>query len=146
MSGAIRSDSTDDPEFIELVERIAAHTFKRGKYDEVFIVAIKNWFDHKWLKFSGIGRVPFDSVRDSHPQVALDEFWQEKITLPPFTPNRVLRQQWHPAKELRRPRPVHDTENREHSCWNLQRRVAQYASSALFVWFSSGTKRNDRGS
>jgi hypothetical protein len=146
MSGSIRSDSTDDPEFIELVDRIVVRAFKQGDYDEMFIIAIKNWFDHKWLKFSGIGRVPFDSIRDSHPQVALDEFWQEKITFPPFTPNRVLRQQWHPAKELKRAAPVHGEERRQHSSWNLQKRVTQYANSALFVWFSTGTKRNDRGS
>jgi hypothetical protein len=146
MSGTIRTDPTDDPAFIELVERIAVRTFKQGDYDEVFIMQIKNWFDHKWLKFSGIGRVPFDSFRDDHPQVALDEFWQEKITFPPFTPNRVLRQQWHPAKELKRGAPVHDTKRRQHSSWNLQKRVTRYANSALFVWFSSETKRNERGS
>jgi hypothetical protein len=146
MSNSFRSDPTDDPEFIELVERISVRTFKQGDFDEVFIIEIKNWFDHKWLKFSGIGRVPFDSVRDSHPQVALDEFWREKITFPPFTPNRVLRQQRHPARELDRGAPPHDTERRKRSCWNLQRRITQYAKSALFVWFSSGTKSNDRGS
>jgi hypothetical protein len=146
MSRSIRSESTDDPEFVALVERITARSFKQGHYDEVFIIEIKNWFDHKWLKFSGIGRVPFDSPRNDHPQVALDEFWQEKITFPPFTPNRILRQQWHPAKKLKRGTPVHVTERREHSSWNLQMRVTQFARSALFVWFSSGTKRNDRGS
>jgi hypothetical protein len=145
-NGSIRLDSTDDPEFVALVERIAVRSFKQGDCDEVFIIEIKNWFDHKWLKFSGIGRVRFDSLPNSHPQVALDEFWQEKITFPPFTPNRILRQQWHPATELKRRSPVHDTEHRKHSSWNLQRRVVQHARSALFVWFSSGTKLNDRGS
>src|SRR5260370_1315284 len=133
MSSAIRSDPTDDPEFIEIIERIAVHLFKQVGHDEVFLIEIKNWFDHKWLKFSGIGRVPFRHVLGSQPQVALDEFFQQKITFPPFTPNRVLRQQWHPAKEVKRSGRVHRTEWREHSCWNLQRRVTQYAKSALFV-------------
>lgn len=146
MSGSIRSHPTDDPEFVALVERIAVRLFKKGAYDEVFIIEIKNWFDHKWLKFSGIGRVSFDSVRDDHPQVALDEFFQDKITFPPFTPNRVIREQWHPVDQSRTKFPVHNKEQRQHSSWNLQRRVADYANSALFVWFSSGTKANDRGS
>jgi hypothetical protein len=146
MSSAIRPDPTDDPDFIAIIERIAVRLFKQGDYEEVFIIEVKNWFDHKWLKFSGIGRVPFRHVLDSKPQVALDEFFQEKITFPPFTPNRILRQQWHPAKELNRNAPVHKTNRREHSSWNLHRRVTQYARAALFVWFSSGTKRNDRGS
>src|SRR6266478_1346975 len=135
MSSSIRSDPTDDPEFVALIERIAVRSFKQGDYAEVFIIEVKNWFDHKWLKFSGIGRVPFCHILPSQPQVALGEFFQEKITFPPFTPNRILRQQWHPAKDLKRSVPVHYTNRRQHSCWNLQRRVTHYANSALFVWF-----------
>ena len=147
MSNVIKSDTTDDPVFISLIERITVRLFAQGDSDEVFIIEIKNWFDHKWLKFSGIGRVPFNYVLDDHPQVALDEFFQDKITFPPFTPNRILRQQWHPAESFKTGRaPVHDTVNRQHSSWNLQKRVTQYAPSGLFVWFSSGTKANDRGS
>ena len=143
----IGSDSTDDPEFIALVERIAVRLFTQGDSEEIFIIEIKNWFDHKWLKFSGIGRVPFNYPLKDHPQVALDEFFQDKITFPPFTPNRILRQQWHPAASFKTGRAsVHDTVNRQHSSWNLQKRVTQYATSALFLWFSSGTKANDRGS
>ncbi len=146
MSFSIRSDSTDDPTFIELVKRIVTCSYHQGDYEEVFIIEIKNWFDHKWLKFSGIGRVRFEFSRDGHQQVALNEFWQEKVTFPPFTPNRVLQQQWHPAGEFKRRTPVHDKKRRQHSSWNLQKRVTQYADSALFVWFSSGTRLNDRGS
>jgi len=146
MSGHIRSDPTDDPEFIALIERIAARVFNRGNYEEVFIIEIKNWFDHKWLKFSGIGRVPFRNILDSQPQVVLDEFFQEKITFPPFTPNRILRQQRHHWGELKPRYHVHDTNQRQHSSWNLQKRVTEYATSAVFVWFSSATKSNDRGS
>jgi hypothetical protein len=146
MSGQIRSDPTDDPEFIALIERIAARVFNQGNYEEVFFIEIKNWFDHKWLKFSGIGRVPYRHILDSQPQVALDEFFQEKITFPPFTPNRILRQQRHHLGELKPRYHIHDTQQRQHSSWNLQKRVTQYATSAVFVWFSSATKSNDRGS
>lgn len=147
MSNTIKSDPTDDPDFVAMVERIAVGLFKQSDCDEVFIVEIKNWFDHKWLKFSGIGRVPFDHPLASHPQVALDAFFRKKITFPPFTPNRILRQQWHPVDPaMERRFPVHNTNLRQQSCRNLQRRVVQHATSALFVWFSSGTKTNDRGS
>src|SRR5262245_4431053 len=74
-------------------------------------------------------------------------FFQGKLTFPPFTPNRILRQQRHHwGGELKPRYPVHDTQRRQHSSWNLQKRVAQYATSAVFVWFSSATKSNDRGS
>ena len=42
MIGHIRSDQTDDPEFIALIERIAARVFNQGNYEEVFIIEIKN--------------------------------------------------------------------------------------------------------
>jgi hypothetical protein len=146
MSITVNTHPSDDPAFIALVNRMVAKL--DGDYDpeEVFIVEIKNWFDHKWLKFSGIGRVPFDSVRDSHPQVALDEFFQEKVTFPPFTPNRILHEQWWAYDTSKRRHVVHRKKRRQHSSWNLQRRVTQFAHSALFVWYSSGTKANDRGS
>jgi hypothetical protein len=147
VSNDIKSHPSDDPDFIALINRIAVKLFEQNGIDEVFIIEIKNWFDHKWLKFSGIGRVPFNDPRDSHPQVALDEFWQEKLTFPPFTPNRVLQQQWHPTAAAQKTKSfIHRRDYRQHSCWNLQRRVAQFANSALFIWFSSGTKNNDRGS
>jgi hypothetical protein len=87
----------------------------------------------------------FDNL-PSQPQVASAAMFREKITFPPFTPNRVLLQQrW--AYDTTKPRrAIHHTLQREASSWNLQRRVTQFANSALFVWFSSGTKSNDRGS
>ena len=94
MSITISPGPTDDPAFVSMMERTIARLDQDNDLAEVFIIVeIKNWFDHKWLKFSGIGRVPFHSSRDAHPQVALGEFFQDKITFPPFTPNRVLREQ-----------------------------------------------------
>lgn len=146
MSITVNAHTSDDPAFIALMNRMVARLDANDDPEEVFIVEIKNWFDHKWLKFSGIGRVPFEKIRDSSPQVALDEFFQEKITFPPFTPNRILHEQWW-AHEPSQPRHrIHNTKRRQHSSWNLQRRVTQFANSALFVWYSSGTKANDRGS
>jgi hypothetical protein len=89
--------------------------------------------------------VPFTHSSDNHPQVALDEFWNDKVTFPPFTPNRILRQQWYSlASGKKRRRTPHPRRLRSSSA-NLHRRVADYANAALFVWFSSGTKFNDRG-
>jgi hypothetical protein len=141
----ITPDATDDPVFIEVIRRTIERLDQDADPDEVFVIKIKNWFDHKWLKFSGIGRVYFDNLA-SQPQVTHAAMFREKITFPPFTPNRVLLQQrW--AYDTTKPRRApHHTLQRESSSWNLQRRVTQFANSALFVWFSSGTKSNDRGS
>jgi hypothetical protein len=145
MSIPITPGTTDNPIFIEVIRRTIERLDHDIDPDEVFVIKIKNWFDHKWLKFSGIGRVYFDNLA-SQPQVALAAMFREKITFPPFAPNRVLLQQrW--AYDTTKPRrAIHRTLQRESSSWNLQRRVTQFANSALFVWFSSGTKSNDRGS
>lgn len=84
---AIPTNETDDPEFIELVRRVIAGLLTANPVEEVFVVRIDNWFDDKWLNFSGIGRVRFDDFRIDI-DTALDEFRQEKVTFPPFNPNR----------------------------------------------------------
>ena len=146
MSITINPSPTDDPSFVALVERIVGRLDEYNEPAEVFIIEIKNWFDHKWLKFSGIGRVPFDHFASSHSQTALDEFFQDKITFPPFTPNRILNQCLWTHRVSGRRHPVHRKKLWQHSSWNLHKRVSQFASSALFVWFSSGTLSNDRAS
>jgi hypothetical protein len=118
---------------------------------ELWIIQIDNWFDHKWLRFSGIGivdyRFPAFMNRDDG---ALDEFYQDKVTFPPFTPNRVL-SQWSfervddhyteaPLRTLPHPSKKQTSEA------NLQRRVEGFSRSACFVWYSAKTLANGRAS
>ena len=66
------------------------------------------------------------------------ESYQEKVTFPPFTPNRVS-SQWSYVRlgddYLESPPPVlpHNTE-RQHSETNLRRRIQDFSRSACFVW------------
>jgi len=81
---------------------------------------------------------------------ALDEFYQDKLTFPPFTPNRVLGQ-WsfiriddHYAEA---PLPVLPHPSRKKpSEANLHRRVEDFSGSACFVWYSAETLANGRAS
>ena len=74
---------------------------------------------------------------------ALDEFYQDKTTFPPFAPDRVLGQ-WSYVrvgseyKEIPLPHLPHPTENRR-SEMNLQRRVQDCGPSACFLWYTSNT-------
>ena len=146
LSITITPDPSDDPEFIRLIETIVRRLDDQLEPEEVFVIEIRNWFDHKWLNFSGKGRVPFDSPFARHPGVALDVFYQDKLTFPPFTPKRILNyDRWTYETGATRTRFVHPP-RLEHSASNLQRRVTEFAHSALFVWFSSATRTNDRGS
>jgi hypothetical protein len=81
----------DDPAFLNCVDRIIAAVIDRQAPEELYLVRIANWFDHKWLRFSGIGRV---ARHGSSIHTVLDEFSQEQLTFPPFTPSRVVTQHY----------------------------------------------------
>jgi hypothetical protein len=138
----------DDPAFLNCVDRIIAALIDRDASEELYLVRIANWFDHKWLRFSGIGRVAWNGLLI---QTALDEFSQEQLTFPPFTPSRVVTQHYFnrgPGGQFYEQPPVrlvHRT-TRGHSSRNLHRRVADFSQSANFVWFSSNSAANRQGS
>ncbi len=144
----ILTKTNDDPQFVESISRIISGLIKGSFPEEIFVVQIDNWFDLKWLNFSGIGRVGFwGEYRDT----ALDEFRQDKITFPPFTPNRVVEEYYFRRDEngdysLSTAATYIHPMKQASSCENLHRRVADFANSAIFVWFSSNTKSNGRGS
>jgi len=142
------AEPDDDPAFLACVDRLIAGLVEHHAPEEVYLVRIANWFDYKWLGFSGIGRVPFPGVSI---HTALGEFRQEQVTFPPFTPNRVVTQHYfcrttHGDFEEQAPAHLLHRTVREHSARNLQRRVADFSHSAVFIWFSSHSAANRRGS
>ena len=151
MNIQITAGQADDPTFIELLNCLLRGLLVRGEPEELYVVQIDNWFDHKWLGFSGIGKVPFQfPAYMKRDDGALDEFYQDKVTFPPFTPNRVLSQRRfvrggdsYAESPLRT--PPHGAD-RQPSELNLHRRVGEAVSSACFVWYSSNTLKNDRAS
>jgi hypothetical protein len=138
----------DDPAFLNCVDRVIAGLIDRHAPEEFYLIRIANWFDHKWLRFSGIGRVP---IHGSAIHTALDEFSQEHLTFPPFTPNRVATQHYFsrgPEGDFDEQPParlVHASARRQ-SASNLHRRVVDFCPSAVFVWFSSNSAANRQGS
>jgi hypothetical protein len=144
------NNPTDDSQFVELVTHVIAQLGIRLNPEKLFVMKIDNWFDHKWLNFSGIGRVGFHWGMNAL-DTALDEFSEDKITFPPFHPRRVVGEWYYvrdadgryvhsldfPLVHKRKPAP---------SAGNLHKRVDDFAKSAVFVWWSSNTKPNCRGS
>jgi hypothetical protein len=89
----IAAGETDDPQFITLLNSLMRGLIREDTPQELWIIQIDNWFDHKWLRFSGIGTVDFQfPAFMNRYDAALEEFYQGKLTFPPFTPNRVLGQ------------------------------------------------------
>lgn len=138
----------DDPEYLGCIDRIVSKLVIRDEPNEVYLIRIDNWFDHKWLTFSGIGVVHTD---DTASGFSLEEFRQQRVTFPPFNPKRVASQvsfhrteKGHYEEHTQTPK-IH-LERCQPSARNLDRRVADFADSAMFCWFSSRTANNGRGS
>ena len=107
-----------------MVDRIIDSIVSLSHPPELFVIRIKNWFDHKWFRFSGIGRVEFKGGSRIH--TAIEGLWQEKLTFPPFTPARVLSECYfcwttkNYYEEQPAPGLIHD-KKRKHSAANLHR-------------------------
>jgi hypothetical protein len=154
----IPSGLTDDNDFIALMGTVIGGVLAEGQADQVWLIQIDNWFDHKWLRFSGNGSsaswmfagVPsFGSIAQRFDSVK-NPFFQSKITFPPFSPGRILGQ-WsflksgHEYIEFPFPSVPHKTE-KVRSESNLHRHVQDFTGSACLVWYSGNTIANDRGS
>jgi hypothetical protein len=81
---------------------------------------------------------------------AIDEFYQDKLTVPPFNPNRVVGQwsltrvgdQYSEVPLVNLPHPT----AKQDSNANLHRRVEDAGRSVLYVWYSANTVKNGRAS
>jgi len=156
MSISIPSGLTDDNDFVHLVNVLLNGLLVQQSPEQLWVIQIDNWFDYKWLRYSGSGTAasPFpaswnSSFMDRFASVK-EQFWRDKLTFPPFTPDRVVNQ-WSflhsDGGYLEAPLPTlphRQSRNRSHS--NLNRRVEHLAKSASFVWFSGNTLKNGRGS
>lgn len=138
----------DDPAFLAAIDRLIGSCVRQEAPQEVHLVHVDNWFGPKWLRFSGKGRVGFYGCVT--PDTALDAFRREQLTFPPFSPNRIVAQHYFcrtgPAvyEEQTAPRLVHRSARRP-SSENLNKRIVDFAPSAQFFWYSSGTASTDRG-
>ena len=91
-SSKIKTQEGDAVEFIQQVNSILESMVDDLDIGEVVFVKIRNWFDQKWLNYSGktIVHFPMRGLLDSGPEEALDCIWMKEITIPPFNPKRVL--------------------------------------------------------
>ncbi len=146
----IPTTNDDDRTFLTNLNGLVARLASEHEPEVVYAIRVNKWFDHKWLRYSGKGRVAFNygfGGRDT----ALDSTWQDKLTFPPFNPAQVTHQiSWYRSPDgdygrAATEKPLHKPV-RHHSANNLQNRVSQFTKSGLFVWFSGLSKSNERAS
>ncbi len=130
----IKQTEDDDGGFVTLASLLINGVVRRHDAEKLYLIHIKNWFDRKWLEFSGkvLGQLGV---------------WKSRTTYPPFNPNRVLserllvREVVSDAVRERSRRPLHIWQP---SSNNLYRPIPD--DPVVYAWYSSGTERNERGS
>jgi hypothetical protein len=150
----------DDKRFLTALEGLIAIIVKDYEPEHVYVVRINKWFDHKWLKYSGKGTVKFpergvDVARTGNLPfehgAAWEEFYNEKLTFPPFSPKQIGAQyHWKRRADgtyggTKKPKWIYKP-ILQPSVLNLQNRVRAFANSGVFIWFSSNTVQNFQGS
>ena len=130
-------------EFGTIRFRFISGLVKVFKPKELYVTQIDNWFDSKWLSFSGkvLGALGVWK-------------YNGEATIPPFNPNRI-------TGEGILDRIESDTENLvsyklrsnytrfihviQPSENNLNRKIKHFSKDALFVWYSENTDANNIG-
>lgn len=144
----IKIEEGDSVEFIRFVNAIMESIYFDSDVDDVVFVKIKNWFDHKWLDYSGKTIVPKPYVGglDTGREEALDNSWLEETTIPPFNPKRVIYSKFFRSARSCNEKVTRAIHIHQRSTENRQRYVHEYTENGLLVWFSSDTIKNGRGS
>ena len=134
----IHGTDADDPEFLALVRDVLGGLADQYSPNEVHLIHIHNWFDHKWLGFAGKTLGAVGVCKEG-----------ERLTVPSFRPSRVLSHQFARRvdadgryRELAPPTELH---LEIWSADNLQRRIGAVTGNALVVWYSGNSKSNGRG-
>src|SRR5215469_8334339 len=145
MAIEMSAGENDDPGFIEALNSIVSVLIADHAPEQFWIIQIDNWFDHKWLGFSGMGLIASNIPIDRYDTVKAESY-QEKVTFPPFTPNRVVGQfsfvrAGNGYTESALPALPHNNE-RKHSDENLRRRIQDFSLAGCFLYFSANTVAN----
>ena len=124
----------DNPNFILNCEKIIQSRINLWNPTDIFVNRIDNWFDQKWMEFSGT----------IMHEVSI---WKEETTIPPFHPNRVESSDFYQKiAELyvkkENPQTLHIYQESKD---NLKRYVSEFTNDGLFIWYSGNSKINGVG-
>jgi hypothetical protein len=149
MMAAIPSGLTDDNDFIELLNSMLSRLLEQQAPAQLWVIQIDNWFDHKWLRYSAFGVLGSNMPTDGENPLKVDSR-PDKLTFPPFAPNRVLGQ-WSFVRgaggyiEAPLPQLPHGADRRSNHS-SLPWRAENPDGTAVFAWYSGNTLKNGRGS
>jgi hypothetical protein len=131
-------EEIDNIDFIRKVQTLANEFITILNPKEIFLFKVDNWFDTKWLNFTGKVLGALGTWDYEHTQ-----------RIPPFSPNRIKQQSYFKKDNLgtyQKKEFEHKIHKRQPAEENLQRRIVNFSDSAVFIWYSSNTILNGQGS
>lgn len=133
----ISPTSNDHPDFISIIMRIVNESLMKYQPCELYLIHIDNWFDHKWLKFSG-------------KSSGVAPIWKRRTTVPAFTPNRVLKESYYLKKPGEKDYRKGTLKKPLHQYYPAKGSTRYYldelTESGVFLWYSGASKTNKIGS
>lgn len=142
----IKFDTTDAKGFKDIVEAIINSLFKTFNPDEISIIRIKNWFDHKWLNYSGKRVLKYNTQTQPSIPFVLEPYWNKEITIPPFNPNRVISELRYRKKGTNNILFEEAFHKFQWSTENRNNLISRRTNNGLCIWLSSNSKVNKQGS
>ena len=127
----------DAAEFVEIVQSLAMGVVCEQQPKRLYVVRIDNWFGPKWLNFAGTFTV------GKHASIGVHK---KRLHVPPFVPSRVVSERVFAVPdfaEIALPAPLHiDCPSKI----ALTRQIENFGKNAVFIWFSSESEAQQRGS
>ncbi len=142
----IKFDNTDSKGFKIIINLIIGNLIKNLNPDEISVVRIKNWFDHKWLNYSGKKILKYDTKTFPGIPFVIEPFWNKEITIPPFNPNRVLSETFFRLKNIENAEFEELFHINQRSTENRNNLISKKTKNGLCIWISSNSTINGQGS
>jgi len=150
MAVKIPCEKGDDENFLSALNGFVDQLTEDLEPAEVYTIRINDWFDHKWLGYSGRGIIQFP-YSEPYILAKLDKRFLDKLTFPPFNPKQVIAEHhWELQKS-----GIYDGTKKQHciyskklkyNSYNWYNLVESVSSSGIFIWFSSNSENSERGS
>lgn len=134
----LTKSESDNIAFIQKAQILVNEIIFDLKPSEIFLFKVDNWFDTKWLNFTGKVLGLLGTWNYNHSQ-----------RIPPFSPNRIMEQshfQLNKFGTYSKCELENEIHKRQSAEKNKNRRIVNVSDSAVFIWYSSNTVTNGQGS
>lgn len=150
MTVKIPYEKNDNKNFIAALNGFVDQLTNDLEPAEIYMIRINEWFDHKWLGYSGRGIIQFP-YSEPYILAKLDKRFLDRLTFPPFNPNQVRAEHYWKLENsgdyngTEKPHCIYN-QKLKYNSYNWHNLVESVSSSGVFVWFSSNSESSGNGS